>query len=78
MLPPLSTVSPRVPVSPCPHVPSRLRDDIADDAAMHIREPELAALEAVGEAFVMDTEAVKNRGLKVVDVHGRVVRDIIA
>ena len=37
---------------------------------MHIRQAELAALEAIGEAFVIDAEAMENRGLEVVDVHG--------
>ena len=37
---------------------------------MHIREPELAALEAIGEAFVVDAEAMQDGGLEVVDVHG--------
>jgi hypothetical protein len=37
---------------------------------MHIRQPELAALEAIGEAFVIDAEAVQDGGLKVMDMDG--------
>jgi hypothetical protein len=48
----------------------RLRQNLLHDAAMHIRQAELAALEAIGEAFVIDAEAMENRGLEVVDVHG--------
>ena len=32
---------------------------------MHIRQAELAALETIGEAFVIDAEAVQDGGLKV-------------
>ena len=58
---------PRVTVSTCPLASC---DDLADDASVHIREPELAALEAIGEAFVVDAEAMQDGGLEVVDVHG--------
>src|ERR1017187_9420591 len=36
---------------------------------MHIREPELTALVSVGQAFVIETQALKNRGLKIVNLH---------
>ncbi len=36
---------------------------------MHVREPKLPALEAEGQAFVIDAEQVQNRGLKVVHVN---------
>ena len=35
---------------------------------MHIRQAEVAALEAVGEALVVEAEEVQNRGLDVVNV----------
>jgi len=37
------------------HVPpASSRDDVADDAAMHIRQAEVATTEAVGKFFVID------------------------
>lgn len=44
---------------------------------MHVRQPEVAALEAVDEAGVVDAEAVEGGGLEVVDVD-RVFDDVVA
>ncbi len=35
---------------------------------MHVSEPVVAALELVGEAFVVNAEEVQHRGLEIVDV----------
>jgi hypothetical protein len=37
---------------------------------MHIREAEVAALELVGQALVIDAKKMKERGLEIVDVDG--------
>ena len=37
---------------------------------MHIGEPEVAALVAVGQALVIDAQLLQNGGLKVMHVHG--------
>ena len=37
---------------------------------MHVRQPEVAARVAEGEAFVVEAQQVQNRGLEVVDVDG--------
>ena len=37
--------------------------------AVDVGKPIIAPLEAVGEPFVVEAEAVQNRGLEVVDVH---------
>ena len=41
-----------------------------DDGAGDVGEAEVAALEAVGEFFMIEAEAVQNGGLEVVDMHG--------
>ena len=64
----------------------RLRQNRADDLATNIRQSEVAALVAVGEALVVDAELVQDRGMQVMDVDdvlggmiakfvGRAVRD---
>ena len=37
---------------------------------MHIRQTEIATLVAVGKAFVVNAQEVKNSGVEVVHVHG--------
>ncbi len=37
---------------------------------MHVGEPEVAALETVGEFFVVEAELVQQRGVEVVHVNG--------
>src|SRR5262249_17979933 len=44
---------------------------------MYIRQPEIASLEAVRQARVLDAEAVEDGRVQVVDVH-RVARDVVA
>ncbi len=44
---------------------------------MHVGESEIAFLGAVGEAFVIEAEAVEQRGLDVVNVDG-VLGDVVA
>ena len=47
---------------------------------MHVGQTEIAALEFVGQAFVVDAEQVQYRGLEVVDVDGvdgRVVGEVV-
>ena len=38
---------------------------------MHIRQTEVAALIAVGEAFVVEAQQMQNRGVEIVDLHRR-------
>ena len=48
--------------------------------AMDISEAEVAALATEGEAFVVDAELVKNRGVEIVDVNlilGGVIAEVI-
>src|SRR5438552_1156018 len=40
-----------------------------NDFAGHVREPEIAPLEAVSERFVIEAEQVQERGVEIVDVH---------
>ena len=44
---------------------------------MHIRQAEIAAGVTEGQAFVIEPHQVKNRRMKIVDVH-RILRDAIA
>ena len=44
---------------------------------MHIRQPEIAALEPVGQLRVIEAEQVQQRGVQIVDVD-RVARDVEA
>ena len=41
---------------------------IFDDVAVHIRQPEVPALELVRQPRVVDAQAVQNRGLQIVNV----------
>ena len=43
-----------------------LRHDLLDDAAVHIREPEIAARVAIGEPFVIQSQQVQHRGVQIV------------
>lgn len=45
-------------------------EDRVDDFAVYIRQSEVAALEAIGEAFVVDAEEVQERRVEIVNVHG--------
>ena len=49
---------------------SGLRQQFFHDASGHIRQPEIAALEAIGEFGMVDAHKVKNRGVQVVDLNG--------
>ena len=55
----------------------RLHQDVFHDFAEDIGEAVAAALEFVGEAFVIDAEEVEDGRVQVVDVHG-VFRDVVA
>jgi len=48
----------------------RLSDELGNDFARDVGEAEVAALEAVGEAGVVEAEEVEQCGVKVVDVNG--------
>jgi hypothetical protein len=39
------------------------------DDASHIREPEIATLVSIGEAFMVEAHQGKQRGVKIVDMH---------
>src|SRR5262249_43902586 len=54
-----------------------LPENFAYHLAVHIRQAEVAALEAVGEPGVLDAEAVKDGGVEVVDGPG-VAADLVA
>ena len=48
------------------------RQNLVDHSAMHVGQAEIAALEFVGQAFVVDAEQMPHRRLEVVDgVFGR-------
>ena len=55
------------------HLRQNLRHHIPAD----VRQPEMAALELVGQLLVVDAQAVQDRGVQVVDVD-RVVDDVVA
>src|SRR5260221_11989188 len=44
--------------------------DVLHDVAVHVGQAEVAALEAVGEALVLDAQQVQHGRLEVVHVHG--------
>jgi hypothetical protein len=47
----------------------RSRDDVVDDGAGHVGEPEIAPAVPVGELRVIDPEQVENRRVQIVHVH---------
>lgn len=51
-----------------------LRQPFRHDSTTDIGESEVAALEAVGELQVVESEQVEQRGLKIVHVHGAISR----
>ena len=55
----------------------RLRQDVSDDVAVDIGEPEVAALVAVGEALVLNSHEVEESRMEVVHMH-RFLDDIVA
>ena len=44
-------------------------DQALDDVPVHVGQPEVAALEAVGQPRVVEAHQVQDRGLEIVDVH---------
>lgn len=55
----------------------RLGECLFDEFSVDVGKSELAALKAVGEAFVVDAEEMKDRCVKVVNVDG-VFKDVVA
>ncbi len=51
-----------------------LRQPFRHDSTTDIGESEVAALEAVGELQMVESEQVEQRGLKIVHVHGAISR----
>lgn len=51
------------------------RNNPLRNISRNVREAEIAALEAVGELFVVDAAEIKHRGVQVVDVHVLAVFD---
>ena len=47
--------------------PTALREDLRRDLAVHVGQPEVPALEPVGQPRVIDAEQVQDRRLQVVD-----------
>jgi hypothetical protein len=47
-----------------------LRQNLADHFPGHIRQPEIAALIAIGQTFLIHTQTMQDRRLNVVDMHG--------
>ncbi len=45
----------------------KLRQQRLHHASMHVREPEIAALEAISQLSVVDAEAMEQRCLQVMD-----------
>ncbi len=56
---------------------SSARQQRRHDRAVHIRESEVATLEAERQALVVEAEQVQQRGIEVVRVH-RVARDVVS
>ena len=44
-------------------------DQALDDIPVHVGQPEVAALEAIGQPRVVKAHEVQDRGLEIVDVH---------
>ena len=57
-------------LTPMARRPVPLRQDFGDDFAGDVGEAEVATLEFVGQAEVVDAGAVEDGGLQVVDVDG--------
>src|SRR5439155_23958086 len=49
--------------------PAELRQQLRHQFAVHVRQPEVAALEAEREPFVIEAEQVQNGRLEIVDVN---------
>src|SRR5437868_1158711 len=47
-----------------------LRQDVLHNLAVHVGQAEMAALELVGQLEMVDAQAAKNRGLKVMHMDG--------
>ena len=54
-----------------------LGQQVFDDMAVHIREPEVTALILVGETFVVYAEQVHHGGVEVMDMHA-ICLDVVA
>src|SRR6185503_8499010 len=54
-----------------------LREDVFHRVAMDVGEADVSALEFEGQAFVVDAQAVEQRGVEVMDVDG-VFGDVVA
>ena len=52
------------------------RQNRLDDLSLHVGQPEVAALEPVGQPGVVDAEQVQDRRVQVVDVDG-VLDDVV-
>jgi hypothetical protein len=50
-------------------VREELRDQLPDDVAVNVRQPEVATLRAEREFLVVEAEEGKDRGVQVVDMH---------
>ena len=44
------------------------RDDFLDHVAMHVGKSKVATSKSVGEAFVVDSHKIQDRGMKIVNV----------
>ena len=55
---------------------SRLRQEIANDFAGNVGKPKVSALVKIGQAFVVDSQAMQDRGVKVMNVN-RVTDDVV-
>jgi len=60
-----------------PFSPATSREERFNDFAGDVGEAKVAALEAVGEAQVIEAEEVEDCGVEIVDMH-RVARDVPA
>lgn len=59
-----------------PATTADLTQDRLNDLAGHVGEPEVTALEAIGEPGMVDAEQVQNRRLEIVRMD-RVLRDVV-
>ena len=48
--------------------PVRSRDDVVNDFPVHVGQPEVAALVAIRQAFVVEPHQVQDRGMQIVEM----------
>ena len=54
-----------------------LRQNVMHNIPMDVGQAVIAALESIGQTFMIDSQAVQNRGMKVMDMNG-ILFDVVA